>query len=108
MKKAWGALATLAVLAGGTLTYRTIDACSASQERYKRFLYVEMSGHSPIVYSAPMIEAIVGERPFGCDRPGTILTDADLSRFRRDPVDFDEFLHETRSAYRRTDGFRDL
>lgn len=108
MKKAFGTLAAFAVLAAGTITYRAIDACNEWQERYKRFLYVEMMQNGPMVYTPAMIEAIVGEQPVGCDRPESNLSHADLDRFRRDPVNFDEFLHEWRTAFRRTNGFKDL
>lgn len=107
MKRVLASATILIAIAGGALAYRTIDACADFQRHYKRFLYVEMMQHSPLVYTPRIIDEIVGGRPFGCDRP-TALSHADLERFHRDPVDFDEFLQETRAAFRRTNGFKNL
>lgn len=108
VKKVLASATTLIAIAGGAFAYRTVDACADFQQRYKRFLYVEMMKTSPLVYTPRMIEEIVGGRPLGCDRPSPALSHADLERFHRDPVDFDEFLPETRAAFRRTEGFKNF
>lgn len=107
MKKVLASTTALIAIAGGALAYRTVVACADFQERYKRFVYVEMMKNSPMVYTPQMIDEIVGGRPFGCDRRTQDLSHADLQRFHRDPVDFDEFL-ETRTAFRRTNGLTNL
>jgi len=108
MKKFAGTLALVLIVTGGAFAYRTIDACGDWQERYKRFFYVEMMKNSPMIYTPEMIEEIAGGRPFACDRPSTTLSQADLEKFRRDTADADEFVDESRAAFRRTNGFKNL
>jgi hypothetical protein len=62
-------LVALVVVCGAVLAYRLVDACADWQHAYERFLYREMMKNSPIIYTPEMIEEIIGERPFGCDRP---------------------------------------
>ena len=80
----------LVAFASGVLGYRTVT-CNSWQEDYKRFLYTEMLKISPITYGPEDIDAIIGERPAGCERPRE-LSDEDFRRFRDEGVGPNHFV----------------
>lgn len=71
-------------LGGGVFAYRFVDACADWQDRYKRVLFDELMGRSPLILTPDKIEAEIGERPPGCDRPDRALGEADLRRFHEE------------------------
>lgn len=88
----------VALMSAGVFGYRTVT-CSSWQEDYKRFIYTEIMKNSPVIYGPDDIEAIIGDRPAGCERPEE-LTDEELRRFRDEGIRPNHFVDRMRVTSR--------